>query len=118
MWSIKRDVHAWRLGFNRIREHEGAVGVHEIGSVTSGEAAEDETFGRIKRRGQPGSTISSRRLFSELSWERLTRVGEHARPNPSGKNVSANAEMSARKKNTLAIGRRSTTAREVLVTAG
>lgn len=43
--------------------------------------------------------------FLNLSWERLPRVGEHARLNPSGKNVSADTEMSARKKNTRAIGR-------------
>lgn len=58
MWNIKGCIRArrkHRLALNRIHEHEGAVGVREIGSVTSGEAAEDETFGRIKR---PGSTIS------------------------------------------------------------
>lgn len=56
-------AHQLASGLNRIHEHEGAVGVHEIGSVTSEEAAEDETFGRIKRRGQPGSTISSAVIF-------------------------------------------------------
>lgn len=68
MWNIKGYIHARRkrrltAALNRIHEHEGAVGVHEIGSVTSGKAAEDETFGRIKRPGQPGSTISSAVIF-------------------------------------------------------
>lgn len=48
MWNIKGYIRARRerrsaAALNRIHEHEGAVGVHEIGSVTSGEAAEDET---------------------------------------------------------------------------
>lgn len=57
--------------------------------------------------------------FLNLSWERLPRVDEHARLNPSGKNVSADTEMSARKKNTLAIGRHEWLAwKKILVTAG
>jgi len=79
-------------------------------SDVSESEAEDETFGRAKRAASRGCgcTIPPR-LGYFLNFPRVgtapPRWPLHARFNPSGKNVSANAEMPGRKKNTLAIGR-------------
>lgn len=86
---------------------EVAAGVHEIRSVTS-----RERLLKTKHSEEQNDVAGETRLhdcsggyFLKLSWERLPRVGaEHARGlAPSGKNMSANDEMSTRKKNTLAI---------------
>lgn len=59
--------------FNRIREHEGAPGVREIGSVTSREA---EKTKHSKERKDVSIQLARflRWLSPRFSWERLPRV--------------------------------------------